>query len=509
MIRETLAEGEEGTLHLGPERPQVYYDLSPEDKERYNADIWATNILLQRLLKDMYTLINHYNDAKNIWDRVKMLMEDLALNVDNVFQEDDCDVFRSDVDEAPTAQTMFMANLSSAYHVYDKVGPSYDSDILSEVHDHDNYHDAICEHHDVHEMHDDVQPNCIVGSDAKYIGENNMILYDQVVVQNVQGHQNRGQGNNASGTGAVGTGGAQKRVGSVNSGQARLIMCYNCNDYLKHLQESVATLREIIEEAKAEIPLDRSLASARLYNKHSQELLEYVIGTWPNEFSKRAIKQAITPLNRITQVTFENQCEPSNNNTLKHVEQLNIQKTNVPVIPSTRVNSFTDASESKPRSNTKTNRISPANSVNKKKVEEHHRRNKSSRKKSNRVDSSISSKRAVVNSNSHSVCKTCHKCLIYANHDMCVASYLNPVNASSFVKNVVHTVKKVVQIVLWYLDSGCSKHMSGDRSRLRNFVKKFIGTLRFRNDHFGAIMGYEDYLIGDNVISRVYYVEGL
>ncbi|GJT01784.1 retrovirus-related pol polyprotein from transposon TNT 1-94 [Tanacetum coccineum] len=56
----------------------------------------------------------------------------------------------------------------------------------------------------------------------------------------------------------------------------------------------------------------------------------------------------------------------------------------------------------------------------------------------------------------------------------------------------------------------CSKNiMTGDRSRLRNFVKKFIGTVRFGNDHFGAIMGYGDYVIGDSVISRVYYVEGL
>nr|GEU80042.1 copia protein [Tanacetum cinerariifolium] len=53
----------------------------------------------------------------------------------------------------------------------------------------------------------------------------------------------------------------------------------------------------------------------------------------------------------------------------------------------------------------------------------------------------------------------------------------------------------VVQIVLWYLDSGYSKHMIGDRSRLKNFVKKFIGIVRFRNDHFGAIMGYGDYVI--------------
>ncbi|GJX32323.1 retrovirus-related pol polyprotein from transposon TNT 1-94 [Tanacetum coccineum] len=113
-------------------------------------------------------------------------------------------------------------------------------------------------------------------------------------------------------------------------------------DYLKHLKKSVETLREIVEEAKVERPLDRSLASACLYTKHSQELLEYV-----------------------------------------------------------------------------------------------------------------------------------------------------------------------TQVVLWYLDSGCSKHMTGDRSQLRNFMKKFTGTVRFENDHFGAIMGYGDYLIGVSLISRVYFVKGL
>ncbi|GJS24168.1 retrovirus-related pol polyprotein from transposon TNT 1-94 [Tanacetum coccineum] len=51
--------------------------------------------------------------------------------------------------------------------------------------------------------------------------------------------------------------------------------------------------------------------------------------------------------------------------------------------------------------------------------------------------------------------------------------------------------------------------MTGDRSRLKNFVKKFIWTVRFWNDHFGAIMGYGDYENGNSVISRVYYVEGL
>ncbi|GKB04910.1 hypothetical protein Tco_0833105 [Tanacetum coccineum] len=51
--------------------------------------------------------------------------------------------------------------------------------------------------------------------------------------------------------------------------------------------------------------------------------------------------------------------------------------------------------------------------------------------------------------------------------------------------------------------------MMGNRSKLKNLVNKFTGTVRFENDHFGVIMGYEDYVIGDSVISRVYYVEGL
>ncbi|GJT39887.1 hypothetical protein Tco_0939752 [Tanacetum coccineum] len=68
--------------------------------------------------------------------------------------------------------------------VYDEVGPSYDSDILFEVHDHDHYQDAVCEHHEEHKMHDDVQPNYIVDSHADYTSNSNMILYDQYVKDN-------------------------------------------------------------------------------------------------------------------------------------------------------------------------------------------------------------------------------------------------------------------------------------------------------------------------------------
>ncbi|GKC21782.1 hypothetical protein Tco_1023932 [Tanacetum coccineum] len=69
--------------------------------------------------------------------------------------------------------------------------------------------------------------------------------------------------------------------------------------------------------------------------------------------------------------------------------------------------------------------------------------------------------------------------------------------------------RMVVQIVLWIVDSGCSKHMTGDRSLLKNFIEKFMGTVRFGNDNFAAITGYGDYIQGNITICHVYYVEGL
>nr|GEZ21252.1 Gag-protease polyprotein [Tanacetum cinerariifolium] len=81
-FRETVAKGVEGALHIGPEWDRVFADLTPEENKRFKANIRATNILLQGLLKDIYTLINHYTDAKDIWDNVKMLLEGSELTKD-------------------------------------------------------------------------------------------------------------------------------------------------------------------------------------------------------------------------------------------------------------------------------------------------------------------------------------------------------------------------------------------------------------------------------------------
>nr|GFC34758.1 integrase, catalytic region, zinc finger, CCHC-type, peptidase aspartic, catalytic [Tanacetum cinerariifolium] len=67
----------------------------------------------------------------------------------------------------------------------------------------------------------------------------------------------------------------------------------------------------------------------------------------------------------------------------------------------------------------------------------------------------------------------------------------------------------LVEIILFTVDSGCSKHMTGNLKLLINFVEKFLGTVKFGNNQIAPILGYGDLVQGAVTIKRVYYVEGL
>ncbi|GJV72392.1 retrovirus-related pol polyprotein from transposon TNT 1-94 [Tanacetum coccineum] len=545
--REIIDEGTEGPINLGPERPRVYSELSQEEKDRYNADIRATNdhtqaVKLNKGLKDsnfdqLYAYLKqheaHANENKMMLERLtqqtvdplalmsnvshqqvivqnvqgrqnrgqgnsargagavgygraqnrvgnanpgqarqmkivgEQPVQDLALNVDNVFQADDCDAYDSDVDDAPTAQTLFMANLSSADPVYDEAGPSYDSDVLSEVQAHDHYQDAVCDHHEEHEMHDDEQVELyerrarfeltereqkideqlrIVICDRNIKEENlnkelhsiklqlastiqhNKLMVDEVNIvekgfnqkenkfleeflETLKCFKKKGRGiiysnrpvipffktlqEHFEGIQKALTKEVKEMSDAFDELEAELdqsivdrkhdaierknlllehdniiadcllkevfyvasnselnvvrftemqkahhvvktrclelevelsnlrddIRKDNYNDLLNrfsNLKESVDTLRDIVEEAKAESPLDRSLEFACRYTKHSQELLEYVFGTCPKVFNQQDKKHATTP--RKKQVAFEDQIATSSSTTHKHVE---------------------------------------------------------------------------------------------------------------------------------------------------------------------------------------------
>nr|GEZ59020.1 integrase, catalytic region, zinc finger, CCHC-type, peptidase aspartic, catalytic [Tanacetum cinerariifolium] len=474
-------------------------------------------------------------------------VQNLALNVDNVFQAEDCDAFESDVDEAPTAQTMFMANLSSTDPITDEAGPSYDLDILSEVRDDDQYLDDTCMYQEDNVMHDSVQLDHVVDLHADHTSISNMISYNQyvkdidvsvihnhassvlndtfmiiyddmcesitpsvsnsswnAVVKNsltaelanyreqvelprpmyndrnkvaisyknplcltrakqaqpalYNGHEilkdNHAQAKvhntedtleiveitrkkiNAKMTGPecvthkvkiaphdyskenlLATFTPQKqltpeqiywsndlmtlkskalkewakvsrpiKVFTVNNRDAHL-------DYLRHLKESVETIHDIVEEAKVVRPLDRSIASACRYTQHSQELLEYTIGTCPQGSQQRAKQLAHTPLIRKKQDTVTKPSNRQDSNKNKHVVTQKIQKTNVPVPHSTGVNRCPKAGGSQPKRNHKTNRISPAKGDNKMPVKDLPMTNKSHLRTTNHVDSNSRLKR--------------------------------------------------------------------------------------------------------------------
>nr|GEX52132.1 hypothetical protein [Tanacetum cinerariifolium] len=123
--------------------------------------------------------------------------------------------------------------------------------------------------------------------------------------------------------------------------------------YLNSLKDTLDTLREIVEEVRSKRTSDNSLEYACVYTKTSQELLENVIASYLTMVKTRDRYNASTHAKRNKHVTFAEPLKTLPNNAFTQVNQLNKPKTNVLVIPSTRVNSVTKASRSQPRSNIK------------------------------------------------------------------------------------------------------------------------------------------------------------
>nr|GFB61289.1 hypothetical protein [Tanacetum cinerariifolium] len=217
----------------------------PKDKKRYNADIRATNILLQGLPKDIYTLINHYTDAKDIWDNVKMLLEGFELTKKDQESQlyDDFEHFRQNKGETiHDYYVRFTKLINDMQNIKMTIGlrdSNYDQlyAYLKQHEAHANVNKIMLDQFAQHTVDPLALMSNVSHQQTSSNTRNQATVQDgRVVVQNVQGRQNRGQGNNARGTGAAGNGGAENRVGNVNPSQERQIKCYNCNDKMLLMQ---------------------------------------------------------------------------------------------------------------------------------------------------------------------------------------------------------------------------------------------------------------------------------
>nr|GEW93278.1 hypothetical protein [Tanacetum cinerariifolium] len=244
------------------------------------------------------------------------------------------------------------------------------------------------------------------------------------------------------------------------------------SDYLRHTQEQAAILKEVVKQGKLQNPLNNSLDHACKYTKRIQELLLIIRQTWPciNNLSDKLV--AVTPMNKTKRVRFT---EP---------------------VTFPGVKPSTSASGSRPSDNTKKDKI-------------HHDlcvlKNVNARAKSKSVKKIKREKFGnqqetcsqildtfgdLLNRTFIIVGNACPLTKIITTDEMPLRK---PTTLDSDTPKPVATL--IVQIVLWYLDSGCSKHMTGYRSQLTNFVYKFLGTVKFRNDNMEKIMGYGDYQI--------------
>ncbi|GJW46473.1 retrovirus-related pol polyprotein from transposon TNT 1-94 [Tanacetum coccineum] len=237
---------------------------------------------------------------------------------------------------------------------------------------------------------------------------------------------------------------------------------------------------------------------------------------------------------------------------------------NKPTKASVRTNLIT-VSQPHPRRNTKNDRVpsvSKRSRIKNKEVEvEEHPINFVISKNKKHISSECNNvKLAVRNNKSKIVCAMFKQCLITANHDVCVLNHVNGMNSHSkkqkaSVSNIENQTKhkapvwkpknvgskerlaspkpskpgmhlrwsptgKMFDIKGKLIASSlpkyvcvrrhvCSKHMTENIKLLINFIWKFLGTVRFGNDHVAVNLGFSDLQWGNILITMVYFFEGL
>nr|GEZ47042.1 hypothetical protein [Tanacetum cinerariifolium] len=229
-----------------------------------------------------------------------------------------------------------------------------------------------------------------------------------------------------------------------------------------------------------------------------------------NDFSKPVTAQTLPPnkksilknMNVLAPGMYKLHTEPTQTRTSQLPQDF--WKTNKRVSFSIGVIPTTSISIPQLKRNRIEDRVLRNNSQGKKQdVEDHHRNVKFSKNKMSVTACNDNLKAKTLNVNF--MCATCGKCVLKENHDMRVLKSINGVHS----RTKMPIATPLVEIVLFIVDSRCSKHMTGNLKLLINFMEKFLGTVKFGNDQIAPILGYGDLVQGAVTIKKIHYVEGL
>nr|GEU40321.1 retrovirus-related Pol polyprotein from transposon TNT 1-94 [Tanacetum cinerariifolium] len=162
-------------------RTKKYDELSATEKIQGNCDMKEINVILQGLPVEIYSLVNHHRVAKDLWEKVQLLMQDLGIAKSSItqaiitnnaaYQVDDLDAYDSDCDNITTAKVSLMANLSY-----------YSSDVLSKVPHSDNTNNDML-NQSVQEMSYSEQTHIVNHPENEITSDNNIILYSQYLLE--------------------------------------------------------------------------------------------------------------------------------------------------------------------------------------------------------------------------------------------------------------------------------------------------------------------------------------
>ncbi|GJX47216.1 hypothetical protein Tco_0272406 [Tanacetum coccineum] len=108
-----------GTIEVdGVTRTKTYEELTDQEKLQDDCDVRATNIVLQGLPPDVYSLVNHHHIAKEIWYRVKLLMRGMELSQQERMTMQHVQVNTKFLNTLPPKWSKFMTDVKLARNMH-------------------------------------------------------------------------------------------------------------------------------------------------------------------------------------------------------------------------------------------------------------------------------------------------------------------------------------------------------------------------------------------------------